>query len=77
MTGEIRVSVTGTRRGREETIAVPGAGGANTGLKLRYMQEVEGNLRLPDGFAPARIKVSVRPTNAQRPVEQYFTWPQV
>jgi hypothetical protein len=77
VTGEIRVMVTGTRRGKAETFAVPGAGGASAGLKLRTMQELEGELRLPDGFKPAQIKVSLRPTNAQRPVVQFFTWPQV
>lgn len=77
VTGEIRVLVTGTRRGKQETLTVTGAGAAGTVLKLRTMQEVEGELRLPDGFKPAQIKVSVRPTNVQRPVVQYFTWPQV
>jgi hypothetical protein len=74
--GQVRVSVTGTRSSREETIAVSGAGGKPAALNLRNMQIIEGEMRFPAGFAPARISVSIAPGNA-RAIDQYYFWPKV
>lgn len=74
--GQVRLAVTGTRAGREETIAISGAGRRPQALNLRNMQIIEGEILLPEGFGPSRISVSVVPGNA-RAIAQYYSWPRV
>ena len=74
--GQVRLAVTGTRSGREETIAISGAGGKPAALNLRNMQIIEGEMRFPEGFEPTGISVSVAPGNA-RAMDQNYSWPKV
>lgn len=43
-------------------------------FSFRYFQEIEAELRLPDGFTPQRVQVEVRSRNATAPVRQSFAW---
>jgi hypothetical protein len=47
-------------------------------MRFRYFQNVEGKLRLPKDFQPAKIKIEVKPTGSKlAPVSETFNWPPV
>jgi hypothetical protein len=46
-------------------------------FRLRYFQNLAGTVRLPDGFVPDRVELTVSPQGKgkQEPVVQSFDWP--
>ncbi len=45
-------------------------------MRFRHFQDVDGLIRLPDDFNPARVIVEINPTNNRLPkVREYFDWP--
>jgi hypothetical protein len=43
-------------------------------LRFRYFQNVDGALRLPEGFVPERVHLSVRVKNPHKDIERSFAW---
>ncbi len=74
--GQLRLSVEGVRNGKlasvkwDELLQKPGAPGQQ--FSFRYFEQVGGNVMLPPGFTPQRVRVSL---NAQgNTVDQMFDW---
>lgn len=44
-------------------------------MRFRYFQNIEGKLKLPDGFIPATLTIEVKPVNKKlAPVTETFSW---
>lgn len=45
--------------------------------KFKYFQNLEGDIKLPPGFTPQRVVISVTPRNApdHEPIQKTFDWP--
>jgi chromosome segregation ATPase len=44
-------------------------------MRFRYFQNVEGKLRLPDGFEPATIEIHVKPSGKKlQPIKASYNW---
>ncbi|MBV2119942.1 MAG: hypothetical protein KUF74_00680 [Candidatus Thiodiazotropha sp. (ex Ctena orbiculata)] len=44
-------------------------------MRFRYFQNVEGKLRIPPDFQPAKVKIEVKPTGSKlAPVDAAFEW---
>lgn len=75
--GEVTLSVEGTRDGKLQTLAwdelrqKPDAPGI--AYSFKYFQEVGGDLMLPPGYQPLRVIVRLDPKSGAA-VEQSFTW---
>jgi hypothetical protein len=62
--GDVRISLEGVRNGQQERLGLKEiSGGALDKLKLRfkYFQNIEGEIVLPEGFLPSRVRVEVVP----------------
>ncbi|HEY4559741.1 MAG TPA: DUF6776 family protein [Lysobacter sp.] len=76
-TGELTLSVEGSRGGRMQTLdwnalrQQPKAPG--TPFSFRYFQEVEGDVLLPADFAPVRVSVRLKPRGGGA-VDHAVTW---
>lgn len=75
--GSMTLAVEGTRGGRLQQLdwnalrQQPQASGVDYSFK--YFQRVEGDLLLPPGFKPVRVRVRLQPANGKA-VEQSFSW---
>ena len=75
--GTLTVAVEGSQAGRLQTLdwrslrQDPKA--APLAYRLRYLQRVEGDLILPQGFKPVRVQVRLQPAGG-KPVEHSFPW---
>lgn len=48
---------------------------ARLDFSFRYFQNLQSELRVPDGFVPERVKVTLNPKGKKaKPVEQSFAW---
>lgn len=76
--GKIEMSITGLRGGEitllnleqlsEETLS-------SHKMRFRYFQNIEGKLRIPTDFEPAKIKIEVKPSGKKlAPVDETFEW---
>jgi hypothetical protein len=78
--GRLSLAVEGTRDGRLEQLdwaalrQDPGAAGVEYSFK--YFQQVEGEIILPPGFEPLRIRVRLTPASGA-PVDQTLPWDEV
>lgn len=78
--GKVEFQVEGTIASQRTTLEVgPGteAGGVAQGFSFRYFQELEGELRLPPGLRPERLRVTlvVQADRDQKgPVVETFDW---
>ena len=78
--GRLSLAVEGTRDGRLEQLdwaalrQEPGAAGVEYSFK--YFQQVEGEIILPPGFEPLRIRVRLTPASGT-PVDQTLPWDEV
>jgi hypothetical protein len=44
-------------------------------MRFKYYQNVEGSLKLPDGFSPTKLTIEVKPTNNKlAPVTMTYDW---
>lgn len=75
--GEVELAIEGSDQGRLRTLdwatlrQQPRADGVP--YSFRYFQEVQGDVFLPDGFAPSRVTVRLRPRGGA-PIEHAVTW---
>jgi hypothetical protein len=78
--GRLQLAIEGMRNGRLQRLdwsdlrQQPQAPGIE--YSFRYFQQVEGDVALPDGFAPVRVTARLVPRSGA-PVEQSFTWGEV
>lgn len=79
VSGNIGLSVHGVQDGNEvsyplnELLAGPDSG--DWPFSFRYFQNFEGEIVLPDGFTPERIKIEVRSkTRSIASIEESFSW---
>src|SRR5688572_11251678 len=76
-TGQLTMTIEGTRAGRLEKLAwadlrqQPEA--PVVGYSFKYFQQIEGDVFLPPGFVPVRVAVRLAPQSGAA-VEQSFTW---
>jgi len=78
--GHLRLSVEGTRNGRLEQLDWPALrqdpDAADVEYSFKYFQQLEGEILLPQGFEPLRIRVRLMPSSGP-PVEQTLPWAEV
>jgi len=81
ISGSVRLQVEGMRNGQALTLGLPELGVVDeqrrslSGFSFRYFQNLEADLVLPEGFAPARVIVTLTPKGKQaKPVEKVFAW---
>jgi hypothetical protein len=80
ISGYVEVNIEGIRDGEPLTLSLrelAAAGGGNSRLNFsfRYFQNLQANLVLPEGFAPARVKVKLMQNGGSaKPVEKSFDW---
>lgn len=76
-TGQLSLVIEGTRNGRRETLEWDrlrqGEQAPGLEYSFKYFQQVEGDVFLPEGFAPVRVMVRLLPRSGAA-VEQSFTW---
>lgn len=72
--GRMRLAIDGQRAGRPETLDGVALQPAPQEFSFRYFQELRGNVRLPAGFAPQRVRVSLL-SGDQVAVQKQFPWP--
>jgi hypothetical protein len=79
ISGFVELNVEGTSGGAPVTLNLADLAGRNErksrlNFSFRYFQNLEADLVLPEGFAPARVKVKLTPQGKSEPVEQSFDW---
>ncbi|KRT53893.1 DUF6776 family protein [endosymbiont of Ridgeia piscesae] len=76
--GRILISVEGVQDGKVATYnldALADKSSASIKMRFRYFQNVEGVLRLPKGFEPARLIIEVKPSGKRlAPVSESYPW---
>ena len=81
VSGHVELSVEGMRDGERLTLGLEDLQGEeknrNTiSFAFRYFQNLEASLVLPEGFAPDRVIVRLRPKEKSvKAVERAFDWP--
>jgi hypothetical protein len=80
VTGFVEVNVEGIQDGEPKVlglgdIAAEGSKGSRLDFSFRYFQNIQANLVLPEGFAPARVTVKLTPRGkSAKPIEKSFDW---
>ena len=80
ISGYVEFNVVGTRDGKELTLSLtdmlgPNEGESRLAFSFRYFQNLQTELVLPDGFAPARVTVKLTPNGkSAKPLEKSFDW---
>jgi hypothetical protein len=80
ISGYVEFNVEGTRDGKELTLSLtdmlgPNEGESRLAFSFRYFQNLQTELVLPDGFAPARVTVKLTPNGkSAKPLEKSFDW---
>lgn len=79
--GEVKLAVSGLNGEMEVELShqdLFSAGNSGMPFRFRHFQELAGNLRLPDGFTPLRMTLTVTPRDkARQPVERTYSWPEL
>jgi hypothetical protein len=75
--GQLTLTVEGTRAGKLEKLAWPDLrqqpNAPPIAYSFKYFQQVEGDVFLPSGFTPVRVAVRLAP-RAGAAIEESFTW---
>jgi len=80
ISGNVELNVEGTRDGKELTLGLADMIGQTDGksvlaFSFRYFQNLQADLVLPEGFAPARVTVKLTPNGkSAKPLEKSFNW---
>ncbi len=77
-TGNVYVSVRGSQDGAARDLGLADLtpdGVDSLNMRFKYFQNLSGQIRLPEGFAPRRFVVSIKPTSkSHASVTQVFDW---
>jgi hypothetical protein len=80
ISGYVELNVEGIRDGQELTLGLADLAGQADGdsrlaFSFRYFQNLQADLVLPEGFAPARVTVKLTPNGkSAKPLEKSFNW---
>lgn len=78
-TGAVQMVLKGTQSGEPKTLSmaeVDGKGRKSLAFRFKYFQDFEGDFRLPEGFRPEQVAITVDPSGRGRErFEQTFDWP--
>lgn len=80
ISGFVELDVEGTSGGEPVTLNLGDLAGNSSrktrlNFSFRYFQNLQADLVLPEGFAPARVTVKLTPQgNSAKPVEKSFDW---
>jgi len=81
ISGSVELQVEGKKNGKSLTLGLDELGVAENqkkslaGFSFRYFQNLEADLVLPEGFAPERVIVTLRPKGPRaKPQEKTFDW---
>lgn len=80
ISGYVELNIEGTRDGKELTLGLADMVGETDGqsrlaFSFRYFQNLQAELVLPMGFAPARVTVKLTPNGkSAKPLEKSFDW---
>lgn len=81
ISGSVDLRVEGVRDGQPITLSLAELGiegeqkKSLAGFSFRYFQNLEADLVLPEGFAPERVIVTLRPKGPRaKPLEKTFDW---
>ncbi len=78
VTGKVRLSIDGLMRNQPRTLTLKELSEKHVnelGYRFKYFQKLEGNLSLPKGFTPFRIKVQIIPRNRRHSsIEKTINW---
>lgn len=72
--GSVRFEVNGTQDGAAKSIHVPDSSQERISAEFKYFQNFAGTITLPEGFAPAEVKVIFRSSD-KAIVERTYPWP--
>ena len=77
--GSLRVDIRGMQNGEPAILSLKElseqVNDAQIRLRFKYFQNIEGELRLPEGFEPVGIDISARSTAPQAAhIEKHFEW---
>lgn len=76
--GRVRLEVSGVQEGKDTVLTFPGPNDKQLSLSFKYFQELEGILKLPPNFQPARILVRINVTSpVAQTLEQNYAWPKL
>ena len=79
--GRIQIQIEGISRGAQQTLKLDEtlAGSAqNLQFSFKYFEQFTGDFRLPEGFKPIRVLVTLVPTTAKSPsVREQFDWARI
>jgi hypothetical protein len=76
ISGSVNMKVYGTQDGKPVTLDARDLspnGKGPAGFAFQYFQSLEGDMLLPQGFAPGRVEVTAQESGHQ-PVQQNFDW---
>ena len=76
--GKYSITITGKQNNntvtlRHENLAPSDVGKATTDFSLKYYQSLEGEIELPDGFTPEKVKLTVNPSTGKS-IEKSYDW---
>lgn len=77
VSGKAEVDINGLLNGRRQSYPLSGmtvTGDKNLLFSFKYFQEVDGSFRLPAGFQPIRVVVSLMPGDGMPEVEESYDW---
>ena len=79
VSGKVEFSLEGLRDDKPDKLDLKQLsvdGDASKSFKFKYFQNIEGDLKVPDGFVPQRLIISVEPYgNRYKGLETVVTWP--
>lgn len=77
VSGQARIDVEGTLNDRPVTLHWPQLSEGDTpepSFRFKYFQQLEGYLKLQDGFSPTRLLVTLEASDRKKPVKREFNW---
>jgi len=75
--GNVAVSVEGEQGGelKQYELSQLSEGDSELGFRFKYFQILEGDFRLPDGFTPSKVTITVKPrTKSHKRLSQSYDW---
>ncbi|NOZ52925.1 MAG: hypothetical protein GXP08_07235 [Gammaproteobacteria bacterium] len=79
--GKAKIFIAGVQDGelrQLDILALSGNTKSELKLRFKYFQTLEGDIVLPEGFAPSSVSVDLRLSGkGQHPIKQTFNWSQV